>query len=224
MQISPSVWSGQMPNPQDWYFLPTYLNIPRYMYVLIHLLGQKLNMCSHRFIALGWYRTISLPTTSNSITDFTFLFKFACQTAVLVRTPTDWTNSRTFILVLVLGQVLQAWLASFRSLRESSTRRGRRAPLPETVRTGNLKLQPTIPDHTLHNMTCRPVSVQLYSPPPLPLVTSTAAYLYGFCAGIYEVERLMCSMGEKVNYSAYPTNVDVYRPGRTSRRPTRGNF
>lgn len=83
--------------------------------------------------------------------------------------------------------------------RESSTRRGRRAPLPETVRTGNLKLQPTIPDHTLHDMTCRPVSVQLYSPPPPPpLVTSTAAYLYGFCAGIYEVERLMCSMGEKL--------------------------
>lgn len=36
-----------MPNPQDWYFLPTYLKVPRYMYVLIHLLGQKLNMCSH---------------------------------------------------------------------------------------------------------------------------------------------------------------------------------
>lgn len=82
---------------------------------------------------------------------------FACPTTVLVRIPTDWTNSRTFILVLVLGQVLQAWLASFRSLRESSTRRGRRTPLPETVRTGNLKLQPTIPDHTLHDMTCRPV-------------------------------------------------------------------
>lgn len=30
------------------------------MYVLIHLLGQKLNMCLHRFIALGRYRTISL--------------------------------------------------------------------------------------------------------------------------------------------------------------------
>lgn len=144
---------------------------------------------------------------------------------MLVRIPTDWTNSRTFILVLVLGQVLQAWLASFRSLRESSTRRGRRAPLPETVRTGNLKLQPTIPDYTLYDMTCRPVSVQLYSlPPPPPPVTSTAAYLYGFCAGIYEVERLMCSMGEKVNYSAYPTNVDVCRPGRASRRPTRGKF
>lgn len=55
-------------------------------------------------------------------------------------------------------------------------------------------------------------------------MTSTAAYLYGFCAGIYEVERLMCSIGEKVNYSAYPTNVDVCRPGRASRRPTRGNF
>lgn len=90
-----------MPNPQDWYFLPTYLKVPGYIYVLIHLLGQKLNMCSHRFIALGWYRTISLPTTSNSITDFTFFLKFACPTAVLVRTPTDWTNSRTFILVLV---------------------------------------------------------------------------------------------------------------------------
>lgn len=34
----------------------------------------------------------------------------------------------------------------------------------------------------------------------------------------------MCSMGEKVNYSVYPTNVDVCRPGRASRRPTRGNF
>lgn len=48
------LWSRQMPNPQDWYFLPTYLKVPRYMYVLIHLLGQKLNMCSYRFIALGW--------------------------------------------------------------------------------------------------------------------------------------------------------------------------
>lgn len=76
--------------------------------------------------------------------------------------------------------------------RESSTRRGRRAPFPETVRTGNLKLQPTTPDHTLHDMTCRPVSVQLYSP-PLPLVTLTATYIYDFCAGIYEVERLKCA-------------------------------
>lgn len=129
------------------------------------------------------------------ITDFHF-FLFTCPTAVRTkRTPTDWTNSRTFILVLVLGRVLQAWLASFRSLREreSSTRRGRRAPFPETVRTGKLKLQPTTPDHTLHDMTCRPVSVQLYSP-PLPLVTLTATYIYDFCAGIYEVERLKCAI------------------------------
>lgn len=72
---------------------------PRSMYVLNHLLGQKLNMCSHRFIALGRDRTISLLLLI-VFTDFIF-FLFACPTAVLVRTPTDWTNSRTFILVLV---------------------------------------------------------------------------------------------------------------------------
>lgn len=127
------------------------------------------------------------------ITDFTF-FLFTCPTAVRTkRTPTDWTDSRTFILVLVLVRVLQAWLASFRSLREREFYQAWQAsPLPETVRTGNLKLHPTTPDHTLHDMTCRPVSVQLYSPPP-PLVTLTATYIYDFCAGIYEVERLKCA-------------------------------
>lgn len=46
------------------------------MYVLIHLLGQKLNMCSHRFIALGRYRTISLPlaTTPDGTLLQTLLF------------------------------------------------------------------------------------------------------------------------------------------------------
>lgn len=198
------------------------------MYVLIHLLGQKLNMCSHRFIASGRYIGLLVY----------LLLLIVLQTSpfLLIRMPNYCACAHTDRL----DQFTDLYFGfSFRSgssglagqfqvverERESSTRRGRRAPLPETVRTGNLKLQPTIPDHTLHNMTCRPVSVQLYSPPPpSPLVTSTAAYLYGFCAGIYEVERLMCSMGEKVNYSAYPTNVDVYRPGRTSRRPTRGNF
>lgn len=103
---------------------------------------------------------------------------------------------------VVEREFYQAWQAS---------------PLPETVRTGNLKLQPTIPDHTLHDMTCRPVSVQLYSPPPPPppLVTSTAAYLYGFCAGIYEVERLMCSIGERLTtLPTQPMSMCIDQDGR----------
>lgn len=146
---------------------------------------------------------------------------------MLVRTPTDWTNSRIFILVLVLGQVLQAWLASFRSLREREFYQAWQAsPLPETVRTGNLKLQPTtIPDHTLHDMTCRPVfctAVQSSS-------SSTTCDFYS-CISIRLLRWHIRSRTShvldrrKVNYSVYPTNVDVYRPGRASRRPTRGNF
>lgn len=187
------------------------------MYVLIICVGQKLNMCSHRFIALGWYRTISL------------LLLMVLQTLFLsIRMPNYCACAHTDRL----DQFTNLYFGfSFRSgssglagqfqvverERESSTRRGRRAPLPETVRTGNLKLQPTIPDHTLHDMTCRPVfctAVQ-YSPPPLPLVTSTAAYLYGFCAGIYEVERLMCSIGERLTtLPTQPMSMFVDQDGR----------
>lgn len=188
------------------------------MYVLIHLLGQKLNMCSHRFIASGRYIGLLVY----------LLLLIVLQTSpfLLIRMPNYCACAHTDRL----DQFTNLYFGfSFRSgssglagqfqvvEREFSTRRGRRAPLPETVRTGNLKLQPTIPDHTLHDMTCRPVSVQLYSPPPPPppLVTSTAAYLYGFCAGIYEVERLMCSMGERLTtLPTQPMSMCIDQDGR----------
>lgn len=128
------------------------------MYVLIHLLGQKLNMCSHRFIASGRYIGLLVY----------LLLLIVLQTSpfLLIRMPNYCACAHTDRL----DQFTNLYFGfSFRSgssglagqfqvvEREFSTRRGRRAPLPETVRTGNLKLQPTIPDHTLHDMTCRPV-------------------------------------------------------------------
>lgn len=182
------------------------------MYVLMHLLGQKLNMCSHRFIALGRYRSISLLLLM--VPYYRLHFFFIRMPNCCACAHTDRLDQFTDLYFGFSFRSGSSGLAGQFQVVEREFYQA--SPLPETVRTGNLKLQPTIPDHTLHDMTCRPVSVQLYSPPPPPsLVTSTAAYLYGFCAGIYEVERLMCSMGERLTtLPTQPMSMFVDQDGR----------